>query len=261
MNNRINVICFSKDRSAQLDLFIRSFEYYSKEKCDIKIIYTYSNDEFKKGYDKLINYYIDIDFIKETDFKNDILKNIDLDKKYTTFFVDDIIFKNEFSINDKEFEKFESDKSILCLSLRLHPRLTFCYAANIPMMPTNNTLFEWFNKTGDYNYPMSLDGHIFRTEEIYTLLMKLDYKNPNQLELYLSMNPINKPKMLCYNNSIIINNPCNKVQTNNPNKHGNIDAKYINDRYLDEYIIDLDEYKGIDNESCHKELPIKFIKK
>ncbi|MCK9445479.1 hypothetical protein M0Q50_01130 [bacterium] len=257
----INIIGFSKDRAAQLDLFIRSFEYYSKEKYDIKIIYTYSNDEFKKGYDKLINYYIDIDFIKEQDFKNDVLKNIDLKKKYTSFFVDDIIFKNKFSINDNEFKIFENDKSILCLSLRLHPRLNYCYAANSPMKPSNKTLFEWEYESGDNNYPMSVDMNIFRTEEIYPLLYSLNYNNPNSLEMYLSMNPINKPKMICYDKSIIINNPCNKVQTNNPNKHGDIDAKYINDRYLDGYIIDLEEYKGIDNESCHKELPIKFIKK
>lgn len=255
----INIIGFSKNRAAQLDLFIRSFEHYSKEKYDIKIIYTYSNDEFKKGYDRLINYYVDIDFIKEQDFKNDVLKNIDLNKKYTSFFVDDIIFKNDFSINDNEFKMFENDKSILCLSLRLHPRLTYCYAANVPMIPINNTVFEWRNKTGDFNYPMSIDMNIYRTDDILPLLKLLNYTNPNSLEMYLSMNPINKPKMICYDNSIIINNPCNKVQTNNPNKHGNIDAEFLNEKFLNGERI-VNTFKGLENISCHQEMEIKFEK-
>lgn len=258
----MNIIVFSKDRACQLELFLRSMSEYFREfnSFKINILYTYSNEFFKNGYDKLINkYYTNINWIKENNFKNDLLSVINKNEKYTIFFVDDIIWKNYFSIKDEEFKIFEQDERILTLSLRLHPNLTYCYTMNIPLTPTKSKIWKWRGLAGDYGYPMSLDGHFFRTTEIINLLNILEYKNPNQLEALLAINPINKPLMLCYDKSIIFNNPINKVQTNNPNRHGNITAEYLNQEFLKGFIIDLEKFRHIDNESCHKEIPIKFI--
>jgi hypothetical protein len=222
----------------------------------INILYTYSNDFFKQGYDKLIPLYKNVNFIKENNFKEDLLKIMDENNKYSIFFVDDQVFKEPFSLT--EIQNFTNE--LLCISLRLHPRLIYCYAASIPMRPITNTYFEWRKETGDFNYPMSLDSHIFLTSDIYPLLQKLNYINPNSLESVLAVNPINKPYMMCFDKSKTINNPCNKVQTNNPNKHGNITAEYLNQEYLKGYEIDLEIFKYMDNESCHKEIPVKLKK-
>ena len=261
----MNIIVFSKDRAAQLDLFMRSMVEYFSEYIDFKIyvIYTYSSNVFKKGYDELIKLYEDINFITETNFKKDVLSTIDPNLKFTTFFVDDIIWKESFSINDDKFILFEQSTDILCLSLRLNSNLNYCYAANHSMtlpISYDNGVWNWRGERGDYGYPMSLDGHIFKTQDILPLLQRLIYKNPNQLEAMLSYSPINKPKMMCYDKSKIINNPANKVQTNNPNKHGSISAEYINEQFLKGYMIDLEPYRNINNTQCHLEMPINFIK-
>jgi len=259
----MNVIIFSRDRACQLDLFFRSFKYYVKDNIKLKVLYTFSDKYFEEGYKKVKEYHPEIEYVLEKDFKNDIINNIDTEDKYTTFFVDDIIFKNYFSLESPFFEIFRNNDDILCLSLRLHPRLTYCYTARLNMTPpkmVNNT-WEWRGNRGDFGYPMSVDGHIFRTNEILPKLKSLNYRNPNSLESVLVSSPINKPKMICCDNSVIINNPCNKVQINNPNRHGDINPKYLNDNFINGYIIDLEPYKGIDNESCHKELPVKLIKK
>ena len=74
----LNIIVFSKNRSCQLELFLRSMKLYFKEfnEHKINILYTYSNDKFKEGYDKVISIHNDknINYIKETQpFKNHIL--------------------------------------------------------------------------------------------------------------------------------------------------------------------------------------------
>lgn len=247
----MNIIIFSKDRACQLDLLIRSMKK-NWINTNIKVLYTFSDSLYQKGYEQLITKYPNISFIKEKNFRSDLLGLVDTQDKWTVFLVDDIVFKNTFSFNNK------LPDDVLCLSLRLHPYLTYCYAANIPMKPIGKTEWNWKGLSGDYGYPMSLDGHIFRTEDIYPLLKTLPYKNPNSLETILAVCPINRPKMMCLEKSIIINNPCNKVQTNNPNRFGNISAEFLNEKYLKGYVIDLDPFQGIEMESCHKELPITF---
>ena len=64
--------------------------------------------------------------------------------------------------------------------------------------------------------------------------------------------------MICYQKSIIINNPCNIVQNNNPNKHGNENIDELNDKYLDDYIIDMKDFDNINNISCHQEIKINL---
>jgi len=261
----INICIFSRDRSCQLDLFLSSMKEFFLEYKNYKInvLYTYSNKEFEKGYNKLKEYHTDINFILEKSFKSDVINIIDENNKYTIFFVDDIIWKNKFTLDSIEFKKFESDLHILCLSLRLHPNLTYCYTANLPMIkPKTYKDGMWYWKmepADDYSYPMSMDAHFFRTEEILPLLKTLDYRNPNSLESVLSFNPLQKAKMSCFEESIIVNNPCNKVQTNNPNKHGDITSTDLNKEFLKGKRLDFEIYRGIKNISCHQELPIKFI--
>ena len=260
----MNIIIFSKNRAAQLELFIRSFNKYVKNPTNylIKVIYTYDEDKFEKGYEKLINMnYPNVQYIKETNFKQDIINCLDLTKKFTTFFVDDNVFKNEFDFFDEQMDIFINDKEILCRSLRLHPRLIYCYPMAIPMRtPTflPNNIFYWNGLDGDYGYPMSVDGHIFRTEQIYPYIIHLGYNNPTMFEGYMAASPMGLPKMICYDKSIIVNNPCNKVQIINGNIHGNVNISDLNEKFLDGLFISLDNIDGLENISCHQEIEIKY---
>lgn len=264
----MNIIIFSKNRACQLELLLRSMKWSFKEfnESVIKILYTYSSDEFKRGYDRVISLHSDKNIIwkKETSFKKDLLGLIDTSQKHSVFFVDDDIFKENFSINDNEFKYFQSHGDVLCLSLRLHPNLSYCYtmamSQRIPLFNGNN-VFLWYNQDGDYGYPMSLDGHVFRTKDIISLLTELYYNNPNSLEATLAIRPLLQPKMICYNKSIIFNNPVNKVQDWNNNIHGNITAEFLNNEFLSNKIIDFDYFINFENISCHQEMDIRFIEK
>lgn len=258
----MNIIVFSKNRAAQLDLFLRSFNKYvnNSDKYEIKVLYTYSDKEFKKGYNIVLEKYKNVKFILEKDFKTDLMDLI-YSLVHTVFFVDDNLFVRDFDFCDQQQFIFESDKNILCRSLRLNYYLTYCYPAkkvitSVPSFDTKGSYY-WKSACRDYNYPMSLDGHIFRTQEILPLLKTLKYKNPNTLEGILSQNPINKPKIICYPDSKIINMPINKVQTQNRNICGKIDAAHLNRMFIAGHSIRL-EFENIKNIACHLELGIKY---
>ena len=127
-----------------------------------------------------------------------------------------------------------------------------------PPMDENN-VWTWKGAQVDFAYPMSLDGHIFRTKEILPLLIKLKYNNPNTLEGELVNHPINATQMVCYDKPKIINNPLNKVQDVNNNKHGNVTALWLNKEFMSGKIIDLKTFHEYENHACHEEIPITLI--
>jgi hypothetical protein len=229
--------------------------------CEINVLYTFSNTEFEYGYNKLKLIHSDsnIHYVEESKFQNDLIFLTKKSNKYSVFFVDDNVFKEPFSLEDKEFKIFSERKDILTLSLRLHPRLNYCYPARLrqvsPQMDKDG-VFNWYGRPGDFGYPMSLDGHIFETLNILYYLYNLKYNGPNDLESQMAMKPLPIPNMICYSKSKIINIPVNKVQNYNNNVHGNIPAKYLNDKFLTGKIISLDNIRGIDNTSCHQEIEL-----
>jgi len=264
----INIIVFSKDRALQLELFIRSFNTFVKNSLDYKIsvLYTYSTPAFKIGYDWLIrDKPTNVNFIKEENFKQDTISLIDTNKPYTVFFVDDIIFKEPFAFYDDKMNIFINNQSISCLSLRLHPHLVYCYAESRnmkrPVFDKNN-IFNWTKETGDYGYPMSQDGHIFRTHQIRQFHIDLEYHAPNTLEgkLHLQRKKM-PPLMICYDKAKIINNPMNRVQFASINRCGNISAESLNNKFLDGYLINLKPFVGFDNVAVHTEITPEFIKR
>jgi len=259
----INIIVFSKDRAMQLDLFLRGFNKMVKDSDTYKInvLYTYSNDEFKNGYGVLYELYPDVCFHFESDFKQDLLDLVDVEKRHTVFFVDDNVFKDYLDFYDRQMDVFNEDGSILCRSLRLSRTLSYCYPTQKPMLQPKfdgNGVYNWKRAEGDYGYPMSVDGHIYRTSELLPYLSGT-YTNPSTFEGSMASAGSGIPNIICYQTSVIINNPLNKVQTVNNNVHGDIDAAYLNYQFLQGCTIDHDPFIGLDNMSCHQEVPITFI--
>ncbi len=263
----MNVIIFSKNRACQLELLIRSMKKFFMEFSDvqIKILYKFTDDNFEKAYLRTKDIHNDINIIwtLETDFQKDLISLVDKSQKHTMFFVDDIIFKEPFSMKDDKFKFFDSHGDVLCLSLRLHPRLTYSYPPNQNMKSPifdKNLVYKWIGEDACYGYSLSLDGNIYRTMDIFFYIQNLKYNAPNSLEAQMASNPSYvRPKIICYNKSIVFNNPCNKVQMENQNRHGDVSPEFINEQFLNDKIIDIEPFIGLENNACHMLLDIKFI--
>jgi hypothetical protein len=163
------------------------------------IIYKTTNDEYQQGYDLLIKEYKNFQFIKQINFKEEVISNLD---DYFMFLCDDDCMIEPFDINGKDFQYFKEHEEILCLSIRLSP-----YFDGAPEM-INNT-WRWVRRKHSWGYPMSVSSTIFSNRYV-----------PG------------KELMLCCSTPKIINNLANQVQTKYRFRNLKISIEQLNDLFL-----------------------------
>jgi len=270
----LHSIIFSKDRACQLKLTLSSFKKNASDFIghgQVDIIYLASNDKFQEAYDFLIKEYenTSVSFIKQTvNFKEDLLSVLKSDIEYTSFFTDDdIIFK---PIKTEDILKHLKDDDVFCFSLRLGENVKWCYTMGCDNVLHNQEdwddfiKWDWTKHYLDFGYPLSVDGHVFRTSDIYKLIKKTTFTNPNTLEAGLQMfDNFPRDKMASYKHSVLVNSPANMVQEVFNNKRGEehgISAIELNDRFLSGEEIDLDVLDFSKIKGCHQEIEFKFKK-
>jgi hypothetical protein len=263
------VIVFSKDRACQLELLLRSL----KEQCpgwrdwSVQVLYTASTGAFEAGYRQVMGAHPEIGYTRETVFKDDLVTVVREHpaSEYVMFLVDDLVFKNPFPVSSEESAYFEANGDVLCLSLRMGPHLVRCYPrgnrpAAVPAFDHRTLcVWQWPGCEGDWGYPMSLDGHVYRRMLVETYLKHLPFTNPNTLEGLMSSNvPRQIPRMICFRESIVMNLPLNRVQNTIENIHGSVSAESLNNVFLEGKQISLAPLRGFRNRSAHEEVPITF---
>lgn len=271
MNSNINIIVYSCNRAAQLDLLLRSLKHYFKEysEANISVVYAYTNHDYEKAYNIVRNENLDVIFL--TDVKFGSLKEttkhvLKKENNLTMFLVDDIVFKDYFSLSDQEIKLVVSNEELMATSLRLWKGINYCYATNssspVPNFVKGN-VWNWAFASGDWGYPMSIDGNIYRTSFMHEQIMNIDFANPNKLEEQLAAKPDRKKTyMSCYvNSSKLFNIPANIVQKTFPNRHGNIiSVEELNNKYLNGYRIQYIDWFKYQNNTVHIELEYKWSK-
>lgn len=273
----MNIIIFSKDRACQCDLTLTSlFNNFCYESEFPQVLYTFSDDRFERGYKKLIDKWANkVEFIKQNDFKNDLIMLCDNIQSYTTFFTDDNIFYRAIGLFDRyTIDHYFEDPSFCCFSLRLGDNILIQdYHRNIPITkPTirstgNTRLWYWRDASSqsNYGYPLSVDGHIFRTKDIQSLVDKFDYDNPNSFEGRIQQFLPQLPSMMAsFDKSCVVNTPINRVQETCTNLAGTqygLSAKDLNDWWLDGFTIPLSHINFNNIYGCHQEMPISVIKR
>lgn len=266
----INAVIFSKDRASQLHLLLSSLFKNAPYLFNLNVLYTYSNPEFEKGYDVLkemckTNLW-NVNFVKETNFKEDLLGLIKSDYKYTTFFTDDDVLFDE--IDYQTIENSFLDEDVFCFSLRLGKNTTFCYTMNVPNQiviskETENTVsWDWQKSWYDFGYPLSVDGHVFRTKEIAKLSKSLNFKSPNTYEGSLQIyETFPRYLMESYKHSRLVGNPVNIVNDSHPNLNGQkykFDIKDLNQKFINGVLICLEDMDFSNIIGAHQEIEYKF---
>ena len=278
----MNIIVFSKNRPAQLELFLRTFERFFwpeidiVEKPPIYVIYKADNEQYEYGYEIVSQlhdwaYY----FPEKMGFKEMLIDLVSFNVDYTVFFTDDDIFINPFFYNSIEFSEFQAKNKIYSLSLRLTPEHNYCYTCDkkmeVPEKYSESCLYsepfkwDWTKAELDYGYPFSVDGHIFRTKDIEQFIMECNYKNPNEFEAVIATNLNNqrmnfpKPLMMCPPKQVIVNNAVNIVQTAWKNRSGNQLPESLIRAFLEGKRIDETYFVGKNFRQCHIETEFKMI--
>lgn len=268
----LNCIIFSKDRPMQLHLLLESIlANFNVEDYKLNILYKSSNDEFNKGYNIVRDLFPQFIYKKEENFKSDLISLFN-ESKYTVFFTDDDIIYNSLKLtNDEIHNIFELTKAV-CFSLRLGLNTTHCYTMQklnklekydthkfIHDIDLIESIISWKveNATNDYAYPMSVDGHIFKTDFIKYFCENIEYHNPNIFEALLATITKNNMIVSSYEISKLVNSPINRVQETFQNLSGlkyRYTSEDLNEMYLDGVKLDFKKMKFNDITSPHQEI-------
>jgi len=153
----IDCLVFSKDRAAQLDLLLRSIRRHAPSLYQsLTVLYTGSSADYLRGYQVCFAEHEEAKFILEHDFEVQTRLWLDFEMiDYVSFLVDDDVFYRD--VPDIDFE-------IPC-SLR----------------------------GGDYDYPFSVDGNIYRRRGVQLLLEGLRFRDPTETRSECAQRPRQAP--------------------------------------------------------------------
>lgn len=257
VDNTCAGIVFSKDRPLQLEALLNSYEQYVEGKALLYVLYNTSNSDFENAYDEIRKANTNIVFIKEVDFRRDLIALLkDINARKLFFLVDDILFIRKFDLN--QLTNMDTDKYIP--SLRMGKNITYSFMKqkeisqpDIIEYNENIICWKWNFNNSYWSYPISVDGHIFNKSEIEFAIKKVRFSAPNSLEWKLQIfEKYFRRKLGCsFENSVIVNFPWNKVQTENHNKAGEISVDELQTLWKQGKRIDIREYLNKTFNSAH----------
>jgi hypothetical protein len=267
----VSIIIFSKDRAIQLHALLASFFDLVRGKATIKVLYTASTKAHVAAYDKLKLMFgqADVSFRLEQNFRDDLLHTLaEVSTDKLMFLVDDIIFTEPLDLED--FIRYNTNYFVP--TLRMGDHLTYSYTTRqqqpLPefisgvVSASDMLVWKWQEGQLDWAYPLSVDGHLFDTQEMRTIIQMLDFRAPNSLEESMQLfNPIYKTRHgLAMKKSVILNIPINKVQQENDNHAGNQSTDYLLTKWQQGYGINFRKLRHFRNESAHQEVNLEFEK-
>lgn len=276
----------SKDRASQLHCLLESMSRQLPNiECDIAILYKASSEEFGRGYDKLAQYKFDNIFFhlhEETNFENQFKDYMFQINDNVMLLTDDCVFYRNYAVEDNHIVELMKD-NVWCFSFRLGENTTTQWylsgqqQAHLSNMGYRDIYIndckyiQWNWKIRpafeNYGYMMSWDGHIYRSTDLFELAQKFSFYNPRTFEdratkVSSFRDAITKKYMVAPEKSCLFVNTINAVQEEPP-PYGikyKCSPEKLNKLYLGGEIIDLSTFDGLELNSSHEEIPLKFRK-
>lgn len=269
----VDLIVFSYDRPLQLYAFLESVHRYITGLESTTVIYRTSTKEFNAAYTRVQQSFPTVIFKQETatqneDFKSLLVKTVTSGySPYILFAVDDMIAKEHTDLTVCTSLMEQTDA--YGFYLRLGTNLNYCYPFSCdqpvpPLTQVSPSVYSWTFKDGscDWNYPNTVDMTIYRKKDILAAVEKLNYRNPNTFDVAWSKIAFTVAckKGLCFNQSVIINIPMNRVQNEHNNRYANMwSSEQLLTLFESNLKIDINQFDRIKNNACHVVYNIHFI--
>jgi len=258
----VDCIIFSKDRPMQLDACLRSIGRHAPYRGTVTVIYETTSDRYRRGYAELAEYPGLRLQHQGTDFRGAVMDVLRDTSPLVVFHTDDDIFFRA----PPRAPMLPEDCA--AFSLRLGENTTYSYpyrkAQQLPQRHEVGDLmvWNWANATLDFAYPMSLDGHLFSTDRIVTLICKAGFNDPNELERELHFSRYRVPRfMASFRQSSVVAVPVNVVTSSIVNRSGgdpSLAPDALNDRFLRGARIDLERLDFRNVRGAHQEIELVF---
>lgn len=260
----ITAVVFSKNRACQLDLLLTSLEKNGRGMFDVHVLYRATTADHQAAYqlcrDRFSDVHFQFDDASPARLAADLLAGADIE----CFFTDDSVLYRPL------LDPFPPTvgEGVLCVSLRLGRNTTWCYPhgreQKLPDFdsPADLLRWNWTRADGDFGYPASVDGHLFRGPSLHSALFNCpSAANPNQMEEYLvKYFKYDERKMMAsYEHSCLVGLPLNVVTDTHRNRNaGTWDSDDLAARYLDGWRIDLDALNFTDVRGAHQEIELEL---
>ena len=261
----VNCVVFSKNRAMQLDACLRSIERLAPYRGPIVVVYLATTAAFASGYQRLAHGGR-VRFVAQgVDFRGAVMSALDPSSEHTVFHTDDdVFFRRPGAVP-------VLPPDVAAFSLRLGENTTYCHtgdhAQRLPDAVSERgelLTWNWARSDADFSYPMSLDGHIFRTKLVLRMLAKARFANPNHLEEELHYRRhLAPPSMMSFRESCLVSIPANIVSTTHRNRAQASDAtspEALNARLLEGERIDLDAMDFSAIRGAHQDIPYAFTR-
>jgi hypothetical protein len=264
-------IVLSKDRPAQLDLLLTSLERLTPTE-QTWVIHTWSDDDFEHGYRLCELAHPHARFLAEGvrpgrwSFEQAVRGRLGVPSSASpppdtvTFLCDDDVW---YRTPPEYPPQLGEREEVLCFAWRLGQNCTVQYPTNLPQTPPLELAYSWLDAPGDFGYPGSLDGHVFRGADLYELLADSEFPNPTALECALNEACLvtmreRRPLMLRPQWSCIVGVPVNRTSAQSGVRFGTLypqPAAELNANYLRGYRIAFDRLDFHRVSGAHWELP------
>ena len=212
----------------------------------------------------------DVRFVREGDFKTDVLR-LSADGEFLMYLVDDDMFTRDFSVGEIMATLYARREAI-GFSLRLGRNTTYCYPLNreqplpeFSEIAPNVLEFSWTEGSSDFGYPLELASSIYRAGEFLPIARQLRFRNPNTFEARLAGNAArfasSHPRLLCYATSVAFCVPVNLVQTVSSNRAGgrpDLSAAALARKFHDGVRLKVEAYSGFVSRAAHEEVELEF---
>ena len=268
----------------QLDLCLNTIKQNLQLSCQIFVLYD-CDPEYEQAYQGLRHHWEGVQFWRQN---TSLFQDIDIllktcDTKYTGFLTDDcFVYRKSFNFSDQVLDEIFDALEVGCISLRLglntdtrsHENATwkeplmFMKGLNILKGPHGLIAYDRTQHLfgGYWNYPLSVDGHIFQTTKMIEWVRELRYlepiknwKNtPNAFEQALQRFLYEVGPLVVINEeSCIVNSPNNRVQNHIENSNGlkhNISEKDLLREFYAGHRIKLDKLDVSNIRCAHTEI-------
>jgi hypothetical protein len=173
-----------------LEAYLNSLFRMCQEPLVVTVLYACVGP-FEAAYDKLHPFFPHVNFIRENDFKEQVMDY--LEQVRTPLFMfgcDDVVFKQAWEPAHIR-RTFQELPGLIGFSLRLGKEITFCGTLGRsmpnPHFQRTNPFLVWDWPAGefDWGYPWELDCTVYPSQlvrDMLTAIRKLDWAHPNKLE-------------------------------------------------------------------------------
>ncbi len=274
----VTVIILTHNRPAQLDLLLHSIEENARGLIgELHVIWRSSRNAFNDGYRTAQAEWPTVRWLHQFKLDQDVVDLLQHSPEdgHVMFLTDDSVFYRAPEGADPT-AVLDENPHVLCFSLRLGRNTTECYPLRRHQATPGYTeyvdhlVWRWRVADADYGYPGSVDGHIFRREDLLWFLdtawshHRPDWMSPNQIEVGLMEKVMlsQRELMACHERSSLVGIPVNRASaTHEDNRAAETHAHPLldlNTRYLAGERLSPDGIDPAAVNAAHAEFPLAF---